>query len=93
MKFYSVFVVVPKTDRNKVRISDFTTEKTVEVLTFGASHIHYDVAKMLRAHVIVTVGEWHEDEDCKKAIQVARIMGKEVIHESKFQEYAEANNY
>lgn len=93
MRYSSVFVIVPKKDINTVRISDFTTEKTIEVQTFGKSHIDYDVAKMLRCHVIVTVGDWHEDENCNKAVQVARIMGKLIVHESKFKEDAEANNY
>lgn len=87
MKAYSVFVVVPEAERNNIKISDFTHEKVVEVLTFGESDITYDVAKMLRCHLIVTVGGWFSDENCNKAVQVARIMNKEVIHGSSFNSY------
>lgn len=93
MRVYSVFVIAAAKESNIVRISDYTTEKTVEVLTFGESTLDYDVAKMLRCHVVVTFGNWHEDENCKKAVEVARIMNKDIVFASQFKKYAEENNY
>jgi hypothetical protein len=46
---------------------------------------------MLGSDLVVTVGYWHEDENCNKVVQVARIMGKTIIHETHFRNYVEQN--
>lgn len=91
MRVYSIYVIVSERDRDNVTFSRFDHPKVVEVLILGDSTLNYDVAKMLRADLIVTVGDWSENQDCIKAVQVARIMEKEVIHQSQFESYVEAN--
>ena len=89
MKVYSVFIVVPKKDQLKVNVSDFDFPNLAEIIVMGKSKFNYDVRLMLRSDIVVTVGDWHEDENCNKAIQIARIMEQEIIHESKYRAYVE----
>lgn len=91
MKAYSVFVIANKKDQSKIKLSDFSFEKCIEVIVMGKSKFNYDVRQMLRSDIVVTVGDWHECEQCNKAVQVARIMEQTVIHETNFRTYVEQN--
>jgi len=89
MRTYSVFIIVPETEKRKVKLADFDFPKLAEITVMGNSSFNYDVRLMLRSDLVVTAGEWHEDSNCNKAIQVARIMEQEVIHETNYQKYVE----
>lgn len=92
MKVYkTVFIVVPDDAKSKIKLAEFTFPLVGEIIVMGHSTFNFDVRKMLRSDLVVTVGEWHECAKCSKAIQVARIMDQTVIHETTFKSYVEQN--
>lgn len=92
MKVYkTIFILVPDKDKGKVEMKDFEFPLLGEVLVLGFSSFNYDVRKMLRSDLVVTVGEWHECENCNIAIQVARLMKQPIIHSTSFQNYVKQN--
>jgi hypothetical protein len=90
MKAYSVFIVAPEKELKEFKLGKFEFPKCAELNVLGRREFNFDVRVMLRSHLVVTVGDWHEDEKCTKAVQVARIMGQEVIHETKYRAYVES---
>lgn len=92
MKIYkNVFIIVPDSAKRKIKLSDFQFPLAGEIFVMGYSTFNFDVRKMLRSDLVVTVGQWHECEKCSKAVQVARIMDQTVIHETTFKSYVEQN--
>ena len=93
MKIYkTVFVIVPDSEKKTVQLSAFAVKNYQDVLVMGFSQFNFDVRKMLRSDIVVTVGDWHSCENCIKAVQVARIMNLTVIHETNFKNYVEQSN-
>lgn len=92
MKVYkTIFILVPEKDKSTIEMKDFDFPLLGEILILGYSSFNYDVRKMLRSDLVVTVGEWHECKKCNTAIQVARLMEQPIIHSTKFRSYVEQN--
>lgn len=92
MKAYSVFVVAPEKEQKDMKVGKFEFPKMAEINLLGQRiDFNFDVRVMLRSQLVVTTGDWHECEKCNKAIQVARIMGLTVIHETMYRNYVEQN--
>lgn len=97
MRTCSVFVICSEKEAPTIRLSDFEFPQMVEINMLGQTDEHglndfkFDVRLMLRSHIVVTVGNWFNDERCNKAVQVARIMDLEVIHHTQYKQYVETN--
>lgn len=96
MRTCSVFVICSEQEAKNIRLSEFEFPQMVEINMLGKTDkdgqndFRFDVRLMLRSHIVVTVGNWFEDEKCNKAVQVARIMDLEVIHHTQYKQYVEA---
>lgn len=92
MNRFKVFMIVPEADLRTFKFCDYDHPNVEGILTLNSCDINHDVGRMLTSDLVVTVGDWNEDSNCVKAVQVARIMEKEVVHESQFKNYVEANH-
>lgn len=91
----SIFIIVRHDQLDQVNISNFTipgNNVLQEINVMHERNFNHDVRLMLRSDLVVTVGDWPEDTNCQKAVQVARIMDKEVINAISFRNYVEQSN-
>ncbi len=91
----SIFIIVRFDQLDQVDISRFALpgdNVLQEINVMHARKFNHDVRLMLRSDLVITVGDWYEDTNCNKAVQVARIMDIEVINETTFQNYVEQTN-
>lgn len=91
----SIFIIVRHDQLDQVNMDNFTipgNNTLEEIIVMHQRNFNQDVRLMLRCDVVVTVGEWPEDTNCTKAVQVARIMEKEVVNAVSFRNYVEQSN-
>jgi len=87
--FYKI-CLIGKSDAG-ISFSKFSHEKINAIEVFGNSELKFDIRKMLTADLVITCGEWYEDDNCKKAVLIARTCNMEVINELQFKNYVEQN--
>lgn len=85
--FDGIFIISKKGEPIDLRKFEHQNIKFIE--KFGFSDFKFDVRKMLKSDFVITYGDWHEDEDAKNAVLIARTCKMDVIHESQFKNYAE----
>ena len=91
MKTCKIFLISSEKESSSICLEQFDDPKISEFLKFGSEELKTDVSNMLKFDLIVTIGNWFESEDAKKAVEIARLMELKVIHESNFKNYVEQN--
>lgn len=93
MKKLKIMLIVSKSERNGIApINDIADENIQSVHLIDHEEEEQSVIRLVKSNLIMTVGDWSECSFCNKLVQIARLLDKEVIHESKFQKYAEQGN-
>lgn len=86
MKTFSILLVCDDKHRPKISFSDFDHENLQEV------KFNLKVAKNLgnqisKCDLVVTCGDWNDSEICERAVQMARLMEIDVIHQTRYKDY------
>lgn len=91
MKALQVLIICNPEHREKVSFSDYDHESVAEI-NLIADDIRKAAKQITQAHIIVTCGDWNNSNLCVKAVEVARLLDFEVIHQTRFLSYVEQNH-
>jgi hypothetical protein len=91
MKNHKILIVVDKETRSEVQLSKYELKNTKSINTIDPK-LKKVVKQINKANLIITQGNWFEDQLCRNAIEIARILNKTVIHHTTFNHYVSANN-
>ena len=92
MRATRVFIVFAKDE--KPSLSKFAIEgvtKKVDLMDHETG-LRESISRMLHYDLVVTCGQWHEDERCNQLIDIARKSDMKIIHESRFKYYVKTYN-
>jgi hypothetical protein len=93
MKNLKIILIVSKSERNGIApITEFEDSNIHSVHLLDHENESDTVIRLVKSNLILTVGNWSEDPFCDKMVKIARLLEKEIIHESKFKKYAEQRN-
>lgn len=93
MKNLKILLIVSKSERNGIApITEFEDQNIHSVHLLNHDNENETVIRLVKSNLILTIGDWSEDPFCDKIVKIARILEKEVIHESQFKKYAEQGN-
>lgn len=94
MKNLNILLIVSKSERNRISsITEFEERNILSVYMIDPEEENQSVIRLVKSNLIMTIGDWSKDPFCNKLVQIARILEKEIIHESQFKKYAEQRNH
>jgi hypothetical protein len=89
MKVSKIYIVTPKGEQ--ISLSKFHIDGVESIDSIGLSE-KGSIIQMLKSDLVITCGDWYNDQHCTDAVAIARIMKMEVIHETRFAQYVKQNN-